>query len=75
MSRHRGLSLRIHALDFRGTPLGIDVRKVVATGIPPVIDAGIAHREAGVGQIGARLGLAPTACFREALEATAAVAA
>jgi hypothetical protein len=59
---------RIPALDFRGTPLGIDVRKVVETGITPVIDTGIAHREAGVGQIGAGLSSAPMECFIGALE-------
>ena len=62
---------RIPALDFRGTPVGIDVRKVVETGIAPVIDTGIAHREAGVGQIGAGLTTAPMACFIQALEALA----
>jgi hypothetical protein len=66
---------RIPALDFRGTPLGIDVRKVVETGITPVIDTGIAHREAGVGQIGAGLSAAPMECFIQALEALAAPAA
>lgn len=65
---------RIPALDFRGTPVGIDVRKVVETGIAPVIDTGIAHREAGVGQIGAGLTTAPMECFIQALEALAAPA-
>jgi len=65
---------RIPALDFRGTPLGIDVRKVVETGITPVIDTGIAHREAGVGQIGAGLSAAPMECFIQALEALASLA-
>jgi len=64
---------RIPALDFRGTPLGIDVRKVVETGITPVIDTGIAHREAGVGQIGAGLSAAPMECFIQALEALASL--
>ena len=64
---------RIPALDFRGTPLGIDVRKVVETGITPVIDTGIAHREAGVGQIGAGLSAAPMECFIGALEALASI--
>lgn len=62
-------TFRIPALDFRGTPLGIDVRKVVETSIVPVIDTGIAHRQAGVGQIGAGLAEAPMSCFVEALEA------
>src|SRR5262249_29099464 len=41
---------RLPALDFRGTPTGIDVRLVVQTGILPQIDTGMAHREPGVGQ-------------------------
>jgi hypothetical protein len=65
-------TFRIPALDFRGTPLGIDVRKVVETGITPTIDTGIAHRTAGVGQIGAGLSEAPMECFIQALEALAA---
>jgi len=67
-------TFRIPALDFRGTPLGIDVRRVVETGIAPVIDTGIAHREAGVGQIGAGLTQAPMECFVAAVEALAASA-
>ena len=63
---------KIPALDFRGTPLGIDVRRVVETGLTPVIDTGIAHREAGIGQIGAGLSQAPMECFIAAIEALAA---
>ncbi len=63
---------RIPILDFRGTPTGIDVRKVVRAGISPLINTGIAHREPGVGQIGAGLVRAPMACFEQALEALAA---
>jgi hypothetical protein len=58
-------------LDFRGSPTGVDVRKVVDTGIEPVINTGIAHREPGVGQIGAGLTRAPLACFTQALNALA----
>jgi succinyl-CoA synthetase alpha subunit len=58
--------------DFKGTPLGIDIRKVVATGITPVINTGIAHKKAGVGQIGAGTVRAPLACFEKALTAYAA---
>jgi len=65
-------TFRIPALDFRGVPLGIDVRKVVETGIVPTIDTGIAHREPGVGQVGAGFSEAPMACFVQALEALAA---
>ena len=60
---------QLPALDFRGAPCGIDLRKVVDTGIEPVINTGIAHREAGIGQIGAGLTRAPLACFVQALAA------
>lgn len=63
---------RIPALDFRGTPVGIDARKVVETGIVPVIDTGIAHRAPGIGQIGAGFSRAPMECFVGALEGLAA---
>ncbi len=59
-------------LGFRGTPTGIDVRKVIRTGITPRVNTGIAHRQAGIGQIGAGLVRAPMACFEAALEAAAA---
>ncbi len=59
------------ALDFRGTPVGIDIRKVVETGITPRVNTGIAHRDAGVGQIGAGLVRPPMAMFEEALVAFA----
>ena len=54
---------RIPTLNFRGTPTGIDVRKVIRTGIRPVIDSGIAHREPGIGQVGAGIVHPPMACF------------
>ena len=57
--------------DFKGTPLGIDIRKVVATGITPLINTGIAHKEAGVGQVGAGTVRAPYGCFEKALIAYA----
>ncbi len=56
-------------LNFRGTPLGIDVRKVMATGILPFINTGIAHKEPGVGMVGAGLVRAPKKCFEDAFEA------
>jgi hypothetical protein len=62
----------IPALDFRGTPTGIDIRKVVRTGILPRINTGIAHRQAGIGQIGAGLVRPPMACFEQAIQAMAA---
>ncbi len=57
----------IPALDFRGSPVGIDVRKVVELGVTPRINTGIAHREAGVGQVGAGLVRPPMAVFERAL--------
>ena len=64
-------SFTIPALDFRGTPTGIDLRKVVETGITPRVNTGIAHKNAGVGQIGAGLVRPPLAIFEEALVAFA----
>lgn len=61
----------IPPLDFRGTPTGIDVRKVVERGITPRVNTGIAHKEAGVGQIGAGLVRPPMAMFEQALVAFA----
>jgi hypothetical protein len=61
------LQFTIPALDFRGTPTGIDIRKVVELGITPRINTGIAHREAGIGQIGAGLVRPPMEVFEAAL--------
>lgn len=60
---------KLPPLNFRGTPLGIDIRKVVETGITPVINTGIACKRPGVGQIGAGLTAVPMSCFTSALEA------
>jgi hypothetical protein len=70
VARNPGLSLP--ALDFAGAPCGIDIRKVVDTGIRPVLTTGIAHRQAGVGQIGAGIVRAPMTCFTQAVMALAA---
>ena len=59
----------IPALNFRGAPLGIDVRRVVETGIAPRLNTGIAHKEPGIGQVGAGLLRAPIECFVAAFEA------
>jgi hypothetical protein len=59
------------ALDFDAGAVGIDIRKVVDTGIQPVVTTGIAHKEAGVGQIGAGVVRPPMGCFVKALEAFA----
>jgi len=61
----------IPPLDFRGTPTGIDIRKVVETGITPRVNTGIAHKLAGVGQVGAGLVRPPLAMFEQALLAYA----
>jgi hypothetical protein len=58
-------------LDFRGSPTGIDIRKVVETGIAPFIDTGVAHKKPGVGQVGAGLVDAPMECFEQAVRAFA----
>jgi hypothetical protein len=63
---------RLPTLDERGTPVGIDVRKVVETGLAPLINTGIAGKVPGTGQIGAGVARAPLACFEAALEALAA---
>ncbi len=59
------------SLDFRGTPTGIDLRKVVELGITPRINTGIAHKNAGVGQVGAGLVRPPLGIFEQALLAYA----
>lgn len=60
---------RIPAFDFRGTPTGVDIAKVVLTGSRPVINTGMPHRLAGIGQIGAGVVRAAGGCFVRALEA------
>jgi hypothetical protein len=67
----RNNAFTLPALNFAGSPAGIDIRKVVDTGIQPIINTGIAHREAGVGQIGAGITHAPLACFTQAVSALA----
>jgi hypothetical protein len=69
VAEHRHFT--IPALDFRGTPTGIDIRKVVELGITPRINTGIAHKEAGVGQVGAGLVRPPKEIFEQALIAYA----
>jgi Protein of unknown function (DUF1116) len=61
----------IPAMDFAGVPTGIDIRLVVETGLPPTINTGIAHREPGIGQVGAGVVKAPLKCFEQALVAFA----
>jgi hypothetical protein len=66
---------RLPTQDDRGTPVGIDVRRVVATAITPLINTGIAGRTPGTGQVGAGTVRAPLGCFTAALEALAAAPA
>lgn len=61
----------IPQFDFRGTATGIDIRKVLEKGVLPQINTGMAHREPGVGQVGAGLVNPPMACFEKALGAFA----
>jgi hypothetical protein len=67
-------SFQIPSLAFRGTPTGIDVTKVVRTGLLPVVNTGIAGKEAGTGQIGAGLVKPPMGCFADAVRALGALA-
>jgi hypothetical protein len=61
----------IPSLGFSGTPTGIDVRKVEEQNLLPVINTGIAHRDPGIGQVGAGLVHPPWDCFHQALLALA----
>jgi hypothetical protein len=69
LGEHSGFTLP--SLNFAGSPACIDVRRVVDTGITPVINTGIAHREPGIGQVGAGITRAPLACFSQAVAALA----
>ena len=69
ITRAENPAYRIPALDFRGTPAGIDLALVVQTGTVPVVNTGIAHREPGVGMVGAGLVKPPMQCFEDALRA------
>ena len=61
------------SLNFDASPAGIDARKVVETGMAPVINTGIAHKDAGVGQVGAGITRAPLECFEKAIMSLQAV--
>ena len=63
----RNAEWTIPGLDFAGVPTGIDARRVVSSGIAPTINTGIAHREPGVGQVGAGVVRAPMDCFAQGL--------
>jgi hypothetical protein len=61
----------IPSMDYLGVPTGIDIRMVVETGLAPTINTGIAHKQPGIGQVGAGVVRAPIACFEQALVAFA----
>ncbi|MBS3815655.1 MAG: DUF1116 domain-containing protein, partial [Hadesarchaea archaeon] len=64
-------SFTIPFMNFQGVPIGIDVKKVVDTGIEPFINTGVAHKDPGVGGVGFGLVRAPMDCFKKALKAFA----
>ncbi len=66
-----GQAYKIPALNFRGSATGIDLCKVIETGIRPIINTGIAHKDPGVGQVGAGIVNPPEECFKTALAACA----
>lgn len=70
----RNNAFTLPQLDFAGSPAGIDIRRVVDTGILPVVNTGIAHKEPGIGQVGAGVTSAPMECFVKAVPALAASA-
>ncbi|MGH3283241.1 MAG: hypothetical protein ACRDPD_00895, partial [Streptosporangiaceae bacterium] len=63
----RSSRFKIPVQDNAGTPLGVDVRKVVELGSTPAVTTGILHRTDGTGQVGAGVAEAPLACFADAL--------
>jgi len=65
-------TIKVPALGYKGAPLGLDARRVVASNYSPIINTGIAHKEAGIGQIGAGITRAPLECFAQAIAALAA---
>jgi Protein of unknown function (DUF1116) len=65
----RSTRFRMPVLDLRGTPLGVDARRVVEHGVTPKITTGVLHASAGTGQVGAGVAEAPLACFVDAVMA------
>src|SRR5262249_43785001 len=63
----RSSRLQLGFLDFRGSPIGVDVRRTVELGVTPAINTGILHATEPLGQIGAGIAHAPLDCFRQAL--------
>lgn len=59
-------AFKIPYLDYQGTPTGICLAKIISTGIVPTLNTGLAHKEPGVGQVGAGIARPPMACFKRA---------
>ena len=68
-ARHKYFTIPF--LEGQGSPVGIDIRKVVRTGITPTINTGVAHKKAGIGQVGAGRAVTPMEIFKEALKSYA----
>jgi uncharacterized protein DUF1116 len=68
----RSQRFRVPGLDFAGTPVGIDARRVVELGVTPQITTGVLHAHSGAGQIGAGIAHQPVEPFRAAAAALAA---
>ena len=64
-------NVTVPILNFKGVPTGIDIRKVLETGVLPVINTAIAHKDAGIGMIGAGITYPPMDCFKKAAIALA----
>src|SRR5690606_7699081 len=62
---------QVPILEFRGTPVGIDVTRIARTAILPFVNTGIAGKEAGTGQVGAGLVSPPMTAFTEAVRTLA----
>ncbi|WP_094606787.1 hypothetical protein SPSIL_034050 [Sporomusa silvacetica DSM 10669] len=71
ISHGKSTQFLLATMNFEGSPLGIDIRKVIENDIVPVINTGMAHRLPGIGQIGAGVVKAPHGCFEKALVAFA----
>jgi len=63
----RSTRFKLPMLGFRGTPIGVDVRRVVELEITPAVNTGILHASDGSGQVGAGIAQAPIVCFQEAM--------
>ena len=57
----------ISNLDFDFLPVGIDIRKVLKTGISPIVHGGMFNKEGGL--IGAGMARIPMECFEKAMRA------